>query len=364
MTVSVLVSAGVSIPGPVTVSTVPPLGTIPGTIIVVTPGTYVTTTGVFTGSDSIASPTTITIQPTGTVPGTVIVQVPATTVTITVPYSGTASLAGPTTVTVTQTATDPGTIIIQTPLARLSCDVSGYLIQRNSLYGVDIASGAASLIKMGVGDGRQIQAMGYNKADNYLYATAQNGTGSTTNLVRIAANGDSVIGGELPTPSGVLYNVGDVDEQSQYWASNGGAKWIKVDLLPGSPTYLQAVASGTTALTPFNIADWAYVPSGGDYLWGLASDLTLTATLLVRFSRATRQWETVRSFGSVAGAQTWGAVYASADGFLYGSENASGQIWRFPLAGGLFPPPAEKISNGPVSSSNDGARCIDSTNPV
>jgi len=364
VTVSVLVSAGVSISRPVTISTVPPTGTAPGTVIVATPGTYVTTTGVFTGSGTLSAPMTLTIQPSGTMPGTVVVEVPATTVTTTVPYSGTSSLSGPLTITITQTATEPGALIIQTPLARLSCDVSGYLIQRNSLYGVDIASGAASLIKNGVGDGRQIQAMGYNKADNYLYATAQNGSGNTTNLVRIAANGDSVTGQSLPTPGGVLYNVGDVDEQSQYWASNGGASWIKVDLLPGSPTYLQVVATGTATLTPFNIADWAYIPGGGDYLWGLASDLGLTSTLLVRFSRSARQWETVRGFGPVAGAQTWGAVYASADGFLYGSENASGEIWRFPLTGGLFPPPAQKISNGPTSSSNDGARCIDSTNPV
>ncbi len=324
------------------------------------PGTYVTVTSV--GTDTVTK--TVTVFPTGSADGTLVVEVPATTMTTTAPYSGTAPLSGPTTVTITQTGTMPGLVVVETPIPTFACNVSGYLIQHSSLYGVDIASGDAFLIRNGVGDGHSINSMGYNVADNYLYATSQNttnGVPGTAHLIRIAANGDSII--QQLLPSAVAYNTGDVDEQSQFWASNGGQTWIKLDLNPSSGTYGTIVDSGATVLTPFNIADWAYVPGNGDYLWGLASDTSLTFTFLVRFSRQTKSWTTLTNFGSIAGTQTWGAVYASADGYLYASENASGEIWRFPLPSSATQV-VQQISNGPPSSSNDGARCIDSENPV
>jgi len=354
--VTVAFTGSVSIAGPTTISTIPPSGTAPGTHIVATPPVFTTVTSIVSGLAGVVPISTVV--PSGPGPVTVIIGVPAVTVTVTAAYSGSDVITVPTTVTVTQSGTAPGSVVIQTPIPTFSCNVSGYLIQKTQLYGVDITSGQASLIRSDVGDGRNINSMGYNVADNYLYATIQNSTG-TANLIRIAADGGFTILQALP--STVAYNTGDVDEQSQLWASNGGQTWIKVDLLPGSPTYGQVVDTGTTVLTPFNIADWAYIPGGGDYLWGLASDPTLTITFLVRFDRTAKSWQTLTTFGNIAGTQTWGAVYASADGYLYASENASGEIWRFPLPGNGSP---VQISNGPPSSSNDGARCIDSVNPI
>ncbi|KAF7532127.1 hypothetical protein G7054_g8228 [Neopestalotiopsis clavispora] len=208
--------------------------------------------------------------------------------------------------------------------------------------------------------------MGYNFADNYLYASI----GTTgARLVRIAANGDTTLLSSFNITGGL--NCGDVDENAVYWGSNGGALWIEVDLRPTSANFSRQINTGT-AVPPYTVIDWAYVPGGGDALWGLGFDnslgLALGQTYLLRFDRTAHTWTRLTNFGQIAntlnttaGTNAWGAVYASDDGYLYGSENNSGEIWRFPLPGANTTA-AVKISNGPKSSSNDGARCIKAAN--
>ncbi|KAK7980533.1 hypothetical protein PG989_012990 [Apiospora arundinis] len=303
------------------------------------------------------SVTTTTVPPSGTAAGTVIVQQPTGYVTTTAQYTGTAKISSATTTTVPPSGTAPGTVIVQTPLPTLDCDPSGYLIQNVSLYRVNITTGASTLIKSPVGDGvRGINAMGYNVGDNFLYGAI--GQGASTNLIRIAATGDSTILGSLNVT--VTLNAGDVDENNQYWATASGRQWIQVDLKPGSASFGKTVASGTA--NPQSTGRTC--AGGGNYLWGLAYNsggLTPNVnTYLQRFDRNAKTWTLFTDFGNIAGKNTWGAVYASDDVFLYGSENTSGEIWKFPLpANGTT---AVKISNGPAASSNDGARCIKAAN--
>ncbi|KAK8025564.1 hypothetical protein PG990_003387 [Apiospora arundinis] len=301
---------------------------------------YTTVTTQYSGT----SVTTTTVPPSGTAAGTVIVQQPTGYVTTTAQYTGTAKISSATTTTVPPSGTAPGTVIVQTPLPTLDCDPSGYLIQNVSLYRVNITTGASTLIK----EPRRrrcagINAMGYNVGDNFLYGAI--GQGASTNLIRIAATGDSTILGSLNVT--VTLNAGDVDENNQYWATASGRQWIQRH---GEPP-VHADRLGVRA-------------GGGNYLWGLAYNsggLTPNVnTYLQRFDRNAKTWTLFTDFGNIAGKNTWGAVYASDDGFLYGSENTSGEIWKFPLpANGTT---AVKISNGPAASSNDGARCIKAAN--
>ncbi|KAK6193706.1 hypothetical protein LQW54_012176 [Pestalotiopsis sp. IQ-011] len=234
--------------------------------------------------------------------------------------------------------------------------------QQESLYRVNISTGATSLISSTVGNGQgYINAMGYSEGDNYLYAAV--GSEAPQKLIRIAANGATT---DLESLNQTVYlNAGDIDENFYYWSSSVGAQWIKVDLRPGSTTFGKEVASGT-AKPQYQIFDWAYVPGAGDYLWGLGYDQTTNLaqglTYLMRFDMTTHTWTTETNFGSIASSQstpaaanTWGAIYASDGGFIYGSENTSGEIYRFPLPGSGTA--AVKIANGPKSTQNDGARC-------
>ena len=92
---------------------------------------------------------------------------------------------------------------------------------------------------------------------------------------------------------------------------------------------------------------------------------------LYRFDQTTLTLQVVANFGDIgltpvvdtaSGYRTnFGAVYASADGFLYGSENLSGRIYRFTVTA---PYGWQYLSLGPGTTQNDGARCIDNTEPI
>lgn len=212
-----------------------------------------------------------------------------------------------------------------------------------------------------------MNAMGYNVADNFLYAATFDA--APYDLIRISGTGDCVNVGSLNTS--FTSTCGDVDENSQYWAARDGKDWIQVDLKPGSATYGQTITKGVASPSMY-VIDWAYVPKKGNYLWGVGCESdTRASTYLMRFDRTAKSWTTVVSFGNIAGTggtnrNTWGAVYASDDGYLYGSENNSGEIWRFPLPNNGVGVPSGlpmRISTGPYSpGGNDGARCIKASN--
>ncbi|CAJ2504070.1 Uu.00g114640.m01.CDS01 [Anthostomella pinea] len=181
--------------------------------------------------------------------------------------------------------------------------------------------------------GTMTNAMGYNSLDNYLYASNYVNTtnANTWTLIRIGGTGAYTNVTSLPTaPAAQNWLVGDVDESGQYWASYYGQQWFQLDLKPGSATYGQVVASGT-ASPSLQVVDWAYVPGAGNYLWALGYNSALTSTTLMRFDRTAHTWTALTNFGNVAGQNTFGAVYAGPNQTLLGTENTSGQLWKFQL---------------------------------
>lgn len=289
----------------------------------------------------------------------------------------TTGYTGSTTSTSTQTAsgTAQGTVVVYTPLPTLNCDPYGYLIQYTTLSRVNISSGTVETVRAPVGDGsRNIQAIGYNVADNFIYGSWYTKLGAPCDLIRIAGNGDMTVITSLNISATWYPNVGDVDENSQFWASSQGNQWLQLDLKPGSPTWGRTVNNGS-GLPPHIMLDWAYVPGTGNYLYGLSYDVKNTTlpdadnhVYLQRFERTTKTWSVVADLGNVAGTSNnrFGAVYASEDGYLFGAENGSGQIWKFsvPPNGTTtnWTPSSTFMAYGPTSSSNDGARCVKAKN--
>ncbi|QPC63673.1 hypothetical protein HYE67_005904 [Fusarium culmorum] len=332
----------------------------PDTVVVQYPTPYNVTI-------TTAGPTTLTTTSTTYLPpaksgdpGTVIVQRPPVTVTTT-------ASSAYTTYNPPGASGDAGTVVIATttrPVApaytsagpQFSCDVYGYLIQKTALYRVEIVSGKTTLIKSVVGDGGWINGIGYNRFDDYIYGMHQDDSGSQ--LIRIGGDGTSTMLSARTNDR--LVNMGDIDNQGRFWISNNGGPWWVIDLMPGSSTYGKIIMSGTASTSGLKSADWAFVPGGGDYMWSVMYNSDGSTSTLCRFSRTSYTWQTMKTFGDVAGNNVWGALYASGDGMLYGSENTSGQIFQFPIAPSIGNP--KFIATGPVSSWNDGARCIDSQN--
>ncbi|KNA98307.1 hypothetical protein FOXG_18383 [Fusarium oxysporum f. sp. lycopersici 4287] len=342
----------------------------PATAIVQVPAPYnVTTTQTVS---TLTKATTVFESATALgSPGTILIQYPLP-YTVTITTNGGTTINGPVTSTLSPGQPgDPATVIIATPSSppaaatssaaaqpALKCDVYGYLMQKTAFYRVDLTSGKTTLINALVGPGGNINAIGYNKFDNFIYGMLQDSTG--TQVIRIAGDGSYTLLAARTSDRSV--NMGDIDNLGRYWIATSAKAWWCIDLMPGSATYGKIIMSGT-AVTTLTAADWAFVPGGGDYMYAVMVDSGGLTSTLGRFSRTSYTWTTVKAYGNVAGSNFWGAVYASQDGNLYGSENNSGQIFKFPVAPTAGNPVF--IATGPASSSNDGARCIDSqTLPV
>ncbi|GAW16631.1 hypothetical protein ANO14919_060640 [Xylariales sp. No.14919] len=262
------------------------------------------------------------------------------TAPVTVTVTETTTVPTTTTVTATATVTEPCT-------PTLSCDKYGYLIQDVTLFKVDLSTGEYSTVKESVGDGTSINALAYNTLDNFLYAR-QSGNNE---LIRIASDGTAEVVTKFPDATGAF--VGDIDTDGNYWYGTGDT-WFQLDLAPGSATYGQLVAKGTMNELGLAVADWAYIPAGGPYLYAAARNLTSGGgTTLVRFGLESKAYEVVQRYPRIGG-HTWGAAYGIDNGTLYASDNANGEIWAFSVEGG----PAYLASQGPISGQNDGARCV------
>ena len=352
-------------------TTIPPIGSQPGTVLIETPPLephFITEVDPYTGTSPILEAITTTIPASGTEPGTIIIETPVLTlsfVTEEIPHTGTSSITEAITTTIPPSGTEPGTIVIETPPLQssttsepssttskapdptYSCTPGGFLMQGNSLYRLDLETGENALIKSPVGPGGVMHGIGYNSLDDFIYGMVT--VEGRTQLIRIDADGGSTL---LPlTFSPATINVGDIDDQGQYWISAGGASWKQIDLKPGSPTFGTIVNQGT-ASGP-SVSDWAYLRNGGDYLYSIR--VGTTNSVAYRWSRTTHVWESLRDFGNFNGAVGFGAFYTVGDE-LWGSNNGSGDIVAFPV---LDPTaPARTVSTGFPSTVNDGARCL------
>ncbi|KAK2796625.1 hypothetical protein FQN50_009501 [Emmonsiellopsis sp. PD_5] len=261
----------------------------------------------------------------------------------------------PTTVTITATVTQTASgCSTATPSPSdppaLQCDPYGYLIQRAVLYRVDLTTGDAEQVKAGLGDGSAINAIGYNPLDNLLYGHQS----STHSLIRIGGDGSSStvqLSGEYGAPANSM--IGDIDIRGHYWVGHRGKEWAEIDLAPGSLTYGRTLRTGTADPLGIAIADWVYIPSAGEYLYAVGGNSTTGGASMIRFDMITHEWEEFANYPDMP-VNVFGAMYGMNNGTLYGSDNRSGQIWLFSLEGD----DPVLVSQGPVSGSNDGARCV------
>ncbi|ROV95646.1 hypothetical protein VSDG_05286 [Cytospora chrysosperma] len=254
----------------------------------------------------------------------------------------------------TPSGTVPGTVVVESPFPTFSCDPYAYLILSSALIRIDILSGNYTQLNPSIGDGRSTNAIGYNIIDNYIYGAI--GEAPTSNLIKISSNTTSIIGPPLNVSQSL--KIGDVDNRGQYWglaSTTGNTYWVKIDLQPLSANYTKTILSGSSPLN-YTIFDWAYSPGGGNALWSIGTKSSFLGATLLRFDLDNQTWSTSTFYGRLGPtSDVFGALYTAEGGYLYGSENNSGYIFKFPLPG--YGTVATKISEGPKSGSNDGARC-------
>jgi uncharacterized repeat protein (TIGR01451 family) len=286
------------------------------------------------------------------------------TVTVNVTAGAAGTYAnGPTNVTETG-LNPPGTATLTvTPQPAWTCSAFAYLFQDptvtppGTIYQVNLATGGYTTYGTTADN---VNAVGYNTVDNFIY-----GWDSTNNeLARIGS--DSSVD-DLGVPAGMSapdaaagFNVGDFNGSGDEFISNSvTGVWYEIDLDPGTASYGDAIAHGTMS-TPATIAslpaDWAYIDGA---FYGMATTTSGPAHL-VEFNPTTGTDTDLGAIANVPGADAYGAAYASPGGYLWVSDNNTGEIYRIDVAAktGIV------ASAGPASGNNDGARCATAPIPT
>ncbi|PHH70065.1 hypothetical protein CDD82_7355 [Ophiocordyceps australis] len=229
----------------------------------------------------------------------------------------------------------------------LECSVDAYFIDDKKLLKVSLSTGSTTVLAADVGgSGLDIQAVGFNSLDNYLYGL------QGPNIVRISADGSIQIVASLP--EGAKFNMGDVDGNGTYRLSDSGSAWADFDLKPGSSTYGQALANGTADPQGLsNLGSWASTPEDPGYLYSMG--VKDGVPILGRCSMSDHEWTTV--YDKYVKAQVpiklFSSLCASSDGTLCASETTLGIIVCIKLAD----PEDIVVVPGPRGTSSSGARC-------
>ncbi|KAI1857364.1 uncharacterized protein JN550_013244 [Neoarthrinium moseri] len=270
--------------------------------------------------------------------------------------------------------TTSSSVISSTSTATFACgtDAPAYYIVDRALVREDFVFSALGVvtaaftfpINLAVGDGSTIDALGFNVADGFLYAAMGSAPSS---LIRISTNDGSYTNlGSLGLTATAVAGV--VDENAQYWLTDAtNTRWTQVDLLPGSATFGQVVASGTTTAPSAVVKDWAYVVGtvGGNNLYGISTSSNLfgiVTTTLQRFNRATHTWTAAQTYVGL-GLLNYQSVFAGVNS-VYAADSISGTVYNFALPGSglsLVGIPIVTLAGGPTLGLADGARCARSS---
>ena len=258
--------------------------------------------------------------------------------------NGVYTLLGQTTVNLTEC----------TPQPAFSCPSGALVVEGAPSDGLrlDVQTGSLTLERNNIiapGSNRQIQAIGYNPLDNYLYGYR---TG-TSSLVRIGSDWSYqfiTIGG-LPV---IGYDSGDIGSNGILYLTTGSSVMRRVDLNPQSPTYLQLLTDLPISGSTFS--DWAVSPLDGN-LYAVNQSGTLlrySTTTGTRTILGTVSW-------NVASSNGFGGCFFDQKGTLYLMDNNTGGVYTI-IAPHLLHTNASisgtlLVNTGVTTSSLDAAFC-------
>lgn len=218
------------------------------------------------------------------------------------------------------------------------CDPRMFLSQAvmpapTTLYAIDTSSNPFTFPPIGTG-AVNYNAMGFNPADNFIYAMLSGGGGSNT-VLRIGSNGiPAVVGTVTGLPVGA-YVAGEISPAGVYYVKVGNAATMyAIDI-----TTLTAVAI-PLSVNPGSILDFTW---NGGLLYGVAGGASL-----VSISPA----GTVTTIGPTGLSAQFGAMFGAPNG-VFGNDNGGSGFYQFNLTTGA----ATLISASPGAQQNDGAHC-------
>lgn len=232
--------------------------------------------------------------------------------------------------------------LAQTPFT--CSDGVSYRLQGNpsELYTVNLRTGVATLLFNAAALGnRNLQALGYNPQDNFLYASVNN----TNDILKIGASGAPTLI-DVPGLPAAAYEAGDVAPDGTYY------------LYVPSATTFRKVNLSTLAVSSITVDFGASLPDfaispDGSVLYGVS-----TTGSLIRYPTAGGN-QAVVSFGLAA---TTTAAFADKTGDLFVTTNGSSTVYEISGASFANANSGSQIAVQTTSITNtDGARCVNSS---
>ncbi len=254
-----------------------------------------------------------------------------------------------------------------------TCPTLGFLFQNGTTdaYGVNLASGATPMLSENLSDPdsglKKINAIGFNILDNYIYGHLNGDKNGT--IARVGLDYGVTVLGPIAGLEGFGFYVGDVSADGHlYLTTANNSKFYIVDVDASSDTYLELIAVRDFSRR-IQIYDWAFNPLD-NMIYAVQTDNN--GSHLFRVNPASGAVEDLGATGIPKG--TYGAGYYDASGYYYVSSNNTGFIYRMDTtnpAGLSAQNPINSSTqvstfstNGPKSSSNDGARCMNAASPT
>lgn len=231
-----------------------------------------------------------------------------------------------------------------TPPSFGSCTADMYLGvgAPTQLHRIDTSTNPFTYPAIGAPDSPGYNAMGYDAASNYIFATRWDTVTSTYRLLRIAANGvvqdvGAIAGGGI-NASGTGIASGEVGADGFYYIKDNASvnQLWRVDLTTRTATLITLNrAIGSADLAWYNGQLYAHDPATND---------------LNRINPATGAVTTVGPSGVVGGANAFGSMISASNG-IFGRLN-SGGFYKFdPVTG-----QGTLISDAPAGA-GDGTKC-------
>ncbi|WP_298439085.1 LruC domain-containing protein [uncultured Ferrimonas sp.] len=226
-----------------------------------------------------------------------------------------------------------------------NCPSEAYLYQgKTVVYGVDLVTGAYQVLSSDIGIANNVNAVGFNEADRYLYGFSK----EYFDVVRMGSDYQAERLNISGMPNKVHFYVGDVKD-NRYWTyhKSHGLYSINLDSSAADFAVANKVVGADTSMV---LTDFAFHPSNGNLY---AVDNSSGDLYQIDTNNGSK---TVLGNTGVTG--TFGAGFFEKSGYYYISRNSDGNIYRIDLRNpDQLDPVAEFFADGPSSSSNDGARC-------
>ncbi|QJD82955.1 DUF7507 domain-containing protein [Cohnella herbarum] len=222
-------------------------------------------------------------------------------------------------------------------------------------YSISVVTGTATVLGT-VSPPVDINAIGYNPLDNYIYGYDQ----LNNNIVRVDNSGN--VTALFPLPTGFpadAYTTGTFDLNGfLYLFVNNNSKFYVVDLRPNSATFMKLVnpANGFAEQTSnfgvalsaaLNVSDWIINPSDNN-LYGI-TPTGIVERIIPTTGKITDLTTTPHNTGP------FGAIATDATGTIYAISNQTGNIFRYTIVGNNAT--AAQFSTTVTTSFNDATMC-------